>query len=258
MKKILLIALACLMTATAAMAQGFRGEWYIKGSDKLYQKMWHSPEYTRYDSYEKDDNGNMVIIIEHRTTTATVIDHVKKTCIRMTDLKNADFNRFFGYDLEVSRSAATVSHGIEEVEGRDCIHYETQTSATYKTGGTDEMSRHYWVFEPLKTAAYNGTIQEDDPQYGLLVMRNISMGPQPASLFKIPADYQVMEMPSGGFLELMTGKSREQNTKTIDSTANALGDIFKQIQQKTDENKGKSQEEQVKSLLELMEQLGKK
>lgn len=251
MKRILLIAVGGL-TASVAMGQGFSGEWYVKGSDKLHTKVWHSPGYSRADSYIDDNSEGTVMIFDHKAMKAWVIDHVQKTIIVMDDLERLSTNRLLGYDIEVADSKSREFHGIEDVEGRECMHYEVTTSTVYKGGSTDEYSRHYWVYEPLKSSFYNGNIQEDDPLYGMLVMRNIRMGPQPASLFEVPTGYQTMALPAGGLIELITGKSRDQNTQDIDNTFESLGAQFQELQKKMEEaEKSGSQEELLNSLMEM-------
>ncbi len=250
-----MIALGVL-TTYMAMAQSFSGEWYIKSSDKLHSKVWHTPGYSRLDSYIDDNSEGTVMILDHKAMKATVIDHTQKTCIVLDDLEQFSTNRLLGYDIEVADSHSREFHGIEEVEGKECMHYEVTTSTVYKGGSRDEYSRHYWVYEPLKSSFYNGNIQEDDPLYGMLVMRNISVGPQPASLFQIPTEgYQVMALPSGGMLELMTGKSREQNTQDIDNALESFGTMMQDLQKKLEdvEKSGTSQEDLLKGLMEMFQ-----
>ncbi len=254
MKRILLIAFGVL-TASMAMGQSFSGDWYVRSSGKLHSKVWHTPGFSRMESYMDEGSKGMIVIIDHKELKATVIDPVQKTCFVMTDLADLSTNRLLGYDLEVADSHSREFHGIEEVEGKECMHYEVTTSTVYKGGSTDEYSRHYWVYEPLKTGSYNGAIQEDDPMYGMLVMRNINMGPQPSSLFKVPDGYQTTALPAGGLIEMITGKSRDQNTQDIDNTIESLGSQMQELQKKFEDMKKSegSQEDVLKGLMEMFQ-----
>ncbi len=238
-----------------AMAQSFSGEWYVKSSDKLHSKVWHTPGFSRMESYMDEGSKGMIVIFDHKELKATVIDPVQKTCFVMTDLADLSTNRLLGYDLEVSESSSKSFLGVEEVEGKECMHYEVKNVSTLKTGAEQVYIHNYWVYEPLKTGSYNGAVQEDDPMYGMIVMRNINMGPQPSSLFKVPDGYQTMALPAGGLIEMITGKSRDQNTRDIDNTMESLGSQMQELQKKLEDIKKSegSQEDLLKGLMEMFQ-----
>jgi outer membrane lipoprotein-sorting protein len=75
--------------------------------------------------------------------------------------------------------------GTEMVNGRMCDKWEVTKGA--------EVTRTLWIDKsshiPIKTALRDGTVVE---------FKNIKEGPQPASLFEIPAGYQKMDM--GGMM----------------------------------------------------------
>ncbi len=250
----LLIALGVL-TASMAMGQSFSADWYVKSSGKLHSKVWHSPGFSRMESYMDDDSGGMIMIFDHKEMKATVIDPVQKTCFVMTDIDEISTNRLLGYDLEVSESHSKLFLGVEDVEGKECMHYEVKNISTLKTGAEQVYIHNYWVYEPLKTGSYNGAVQEDDPMYGMLVMRNISMGALPASLFEIPAGYKTMALPAEGLLELITGKPKAQNNQEIDNTMESLGAQMQDLQKKLEDVKKSegSQEDMLKSLMEMFQ-----
>ena len=81
-----------------------------------------------------------------------------------------------------------------------------------------------------------------------IVLRRVKMGPQPAHLFQVPEGYQMTVMPAGGLLEMMTGKSCEENTQKVDETRDAIQKSNEQIK----EHKSKSDEERMKALLEML------
>ena len=73
-------------------------------------------------------------------------------------------------------------------------------------------------------------------------------------LFQVPEGYQMTVMPAGGLLEMMTGKSCEENTQKVDETRDAIQKSNEQIKEQLKEvnDKSKSDEERMKALLEML------
>ena len=86
------------------------------------------------------------------------------------------------------------------------------------------------------------------------MLRRIKIGPQPACLFRVPEGYQMTVVPAGGLLEMMTGKSREENTQKVDETRDAIQKSSDQMKEqlKGINDKSKSDEERMKALLEML------
>lgn len=78
--------------------------------------------------------------------------------------------------------------GTDEIDGHPAKKY----LVTYKNGG-EKMQMYQWIATdlnfPVKTEAVDGSWSQE--------YKNIKTGPQPASLFKVPAGYKKFQMPGG-------------------------------------------------------------
>ena len=257
--KLILSLFAVLLGATSAMGQiSFSGEWYRKGSGELYSKEWISPEFSRSESV---NNGKTtIIIIDIKEKKAYVLMEENKTCMVMTDLDKLSVNRIVGYDVEVARHVTREFKGVEEIEGRDCHHYWVESESVLKTGVKDGAGYNEWIYEPLKSSNYNGCVAHDNTAFHMdrtVVLRNIKIGPQPKHLFEIPEGYTMTTVPAGGLLEMITGKSRQENTEKIDSTANKMKDAFNSINEKVNDPNA-SKEDKMKMFIEMLGGASKK
>ena len=132
-------------------------------------------------------------------------------------------------------------------------YYSYRTSINNLTGEAQtENAGLTWIYEPLKASNYTGCIAEKPGgQYDRLqVLRNIRQGPQPAHLFELPEGYKITEMPSGGMLELFSGKSRQESQKNFDDTRDAFQKKAEEIKS-INEGSDKSPKEKIKALLEM-------
>ena len=134
---------------------------------------------------------------------------------------------------------------MEEIDGKECAHYYVKSESIYKDGGKDGAGYHEWIYSPMKVSNYNGCIAHDNTVYVMdrtIVLRRVKMGPQPAHLFQVPEGYQMTVMPAGGLLEMMTGKSCEENTQKVDETRDAIQKSNEQIKEQLKEVNDKSKE----------------
>lgn len=157
----------------------------------------------------------------------------------------------------MSHSTSREFLGMEEIDGKECAHYYVKSESIYKDGGKDGAGYHEWIYSPMKVSNYNGCIAHDNTVYVMdrtIVLRCVKMGPQPAHLFQVPEGYQMTVMPAGGLLEMMTGKSCEENTQKVDETRDAIQKSNEQIKEQLKEvnDKSKSDEERMKALLEML------
>lgn len=253
MKRLTIILFTILLGVMAAQAQiSFSGDWCRKGSGKLESKVWVSPNYTRMDYYGEEKVT--IYIIDRNAKKAYVLSPDNKTGMVMEEIDKMSTNKILGYDLEVSQTTTKKFLGMEEIDGKECAHYRIKGSATYKTGGSDGSFYNQWIYEPLKASNYNGCIAHDNTIYAMdrtLVLRNIRLGAQPAQLFEVPEGYTMTAMPAGGLLEMITGKSQEENTQDIDDKAQQVKESMEAIKDKMN-NSGNSQEDKMKALLELL------
>lgn len=256
MKRLILLLICALYVTTTARAQiSFYGEWCRKGSGELDSKVWHTPEYMRGES---EHNGEKTIMIfDMKEKKAYVMNEARKTCMVMEEIDKLSTNKLVGYDWEVSRSSSREFLGMEEIDGKECAHYYVKSESIYKGGGKDGAGYHEWIYSPMKASNYNGCIAHDNTAYSMdrtIVLRRVKIGPQPAHLFQVPEGYQTTVMPAGGLLEMMTGKSREENTQKVDETRDAIQKSNEQIKEQLKEvnDKSKSDEERMKALLEML------
>ena len=256
MKKLILLLICALYVTTAARAQiSFYGEWCRKGSGKLDSKVWHTPEYMRGES---EHNGEKTIMIfDMKEKKAYVMNEARKTCMVMEEIDKLSTNKLLGYDWEVSRSSSQEFLGMENIEGKECAHYYVRSESTYKGGVKEAAGYHEWIYSPMKASNYNGCIAHDNTAYSMdrtIVLRRIKIGPQPAHLFQVPEGYEMTVVPAGGLLEMMTGKSREENTQKVDETRDAIQKSSDQMKEqlKGINDKSKSDEERMKALLEML------
>lgn len=235
MKRLILLLICALYVTTAAQAQiSFYGEWCRKGSGE-----------------------KTIMIFDMKEKKAYVMNEARKTCMVMEEIDKLSTNKLVGYDWEVSHSTSREFLGMEEIDGKECAHYYVKSESIYKDGGKDGAGYHEWIYSPMKVSNYNGCIAHDNTVYVMdrtIVLRRVKMGPQPAHLFQVPEGYQMTVMPAGGLLEMMTGKSCEENTQKVDETRDAIQKSHEQIKEQLKEvnDKSKSDEERMKALLEML------
>ncbi|WP_455638066.1 DUF4412 domain-containing protein [Parabacteroides sp.] len=261
MKKGILLLLAGLLLHTTAQAQiSFYGEWCYSNGE-LISKTWVSPKGSRSESIDKKTGEKFITLCFLETKKVYALFEDKKTGFLIDDItKFAGTNQFVGLDLVSHEQNHTEYLGEDEVDGRMCKkYYSYRTSINNLTGEAQtENAGLTWIYEPLKASNYGGCVaQKPGGQYDRLqVLRNIRQGPQPAHLFELPEGYKITEMPSGGIMEMITGKPREQNQKDADKARQDIKETSDKIQKTTDKNK--SQEEQIKDLMQLFQGMEKK
>lgn len=256
MKKLILLIVFAALNGVAAWGQiSFYGEWCRKGSGKLDSKVWHTPEYMRSES---ENNGEKTIMIfDMKEKKAYVMNEARKSCMVMNEIDKLSLNKLVGYDWEVARSTSQEFLGMENIEGKECAHYYVKSESTYKGGGKDAAGYHEWIYSPMKSSNYNGCIAHDNTAYSMdrtVVLRRIQQRPQPTHLFQVPEGYKMTVVPAGGLLEMLTGKSREENTKKVAETRETIQESSKQMmeQLKDVNDKSKSDEERMKTILNLL------
>lgn len=260
MRKTILMLLAVTLSgvATAWGQISFYGEWcYLNG--ELISKVWVSPKGLRSESIDKKTGEKFVTIIHQDTKKAYALFEDKKTGMMLEPTKMTT-NRMVGLDVVSHEQNHAKYLGEEEVDGRICkkyVHYSTHINnlngEEVTEGGTIT-----WIYEPMRASNYSGCVAEKiGGQYDRLqVLRNIRQGPQPDRLFEIPADYKLIELPEGGLMEMFTGKPREQNQKDANEVKQNVQEGLEKIKKAADKNK--SQDEQIKDMLKLFEDMQKK
>lgn len=116
---------------------------------------------------------------------------------------------------------------------------------------------HEWIYSPMKVSNYNGCIAHDNTVYVMEQDHRASPRQDGAATgAPLPSARRVSNDcdAAGGLLEMMTGKSCEENTQKVDETRDAIQKSNEQIKEQLKEvnDKSKSDEERMKALLEML------
>lgn len=195
MKKLilLLIAFAALANGAAWGQKPFYGEWCVKSSGKLEEKIWDNGKVQRTESFDKDGKSDLITLIfpdslcllnpDNKTYMVFVGDEMKK---RMKD-------SFLGMETE-TLSSSTQKKFIkqETISGFLCSHYKItrQDQTRVKDSGTvveGSGAEDVWT-----TPEIRHDIQHYGVDITMRILKNIVVGPQPAHLFVVPKGYKRM------------------------------------------------------------------
>jgi len=265
MKRLSFITLCFLSVAATTLAQNpvqtvsYSGTEYYKYSKKEYAKIWNQadPGNLKTRSERKDEQTGELSIMIFRQDSAKmyVLKPEKKTWMAIS-MSQLNMNDLVGLNVEVDRSAERKFIGLEDVNGYECHHYQHISTSTLTTGTQETGCTHSWVYEPLNVQMQYSNCGYDEPIY----LGNFQQGTQPAHLFEIPTDYTGMSLPTGGLMEMITGKPREQNQQDVDAAKKSLQDGFQDIenQMKSIDDPNKSEQEKLIDALKMLEGLNKK
>jgi hypothetical protein len=231
-------------------------EEYWESSGKLISKIWRSGNNTRSESIDRFNGKTIVIIMRQDSAKGFVLDMEKKTykavpLSMFTNQKEAT-NNVVGLDIVKESNTDKKFIKEEEVEGYPCKLYEIKTTSMMKNGGQSvDYFVNEWIYEP-----FNLWIRQKElPYEPSKIRRNIKTDPQPESLFEIPKDFKGMTLPTGGLMEMLTGKPKEQNQQDADKAQKGfeeLGDKMKEIEKNPDKN------QQMQDMLQLLNESQKK
>jgi hypothetical protein len=255
MKSISFITVFLLVAAVAAKSQiiPHYGETCEKETGKLRGKTWMSPLGFRQESTA--DNGKTNVII-YRVDSAKVyrLDMEKKTwmAFSLSQLMDGTFSGIEAFERE-NHSVQRTLINQETVEGKACNHYRVATATALKGGTTDRADWEEWIYEPDRMWIQ----RSDDIRPGrYLVHRNIVMGAQPAHLFEIPKDFKGSSLPAGGMMEMLTGKSKQQNQQDMNDAGKKAQDAKQQMNSADDPNK--TDKQKLQEALKMLEGMNKK
>jgi hypothetical protein len=264
------IAIACLAVVNGAYAQDHskRGsaphycEEYLLYKRTLQSKIWWSGQNMR-----SENNPGVVdaygLKNDKRTIYIYRADSAKFYCIWPDEKKMMVFNpeqintnSFVGLNIETSNVQTKEMVGIEEVDGKKCQHWSITTKSKLQVmgqEGSETSCYDYWYYEPWKMP-----IQEKNGCGFIepLITLNVQFGPQPDELFAIPKDYQVMVLPTGGLMEMITGKGKAENQKDVDNAQQEVQKGMNEINKKMEDYKknteGKSDAEKLQEALKML------
>jgi hypothetical protein len=161
-------------------------EEYNRRTDKMTGKVWYSENNYRQESLVE---GNTVIIYRSDSAKVYMIHHPQKktiTVISMSQLPGLAKNLTGAKDV----TTADELIGRENIEGYECEHHRTTNTMVDQNGKTGRYYRDSWWYEPYKLE-----IMSKEEGLDAVVVRNIKLGQQPASLFELPKDYKMEAMP---------------------------------------------------------------
>jgi len=167
-----------------------------KAGSPVEMKLYFSKDKMRFEPVEqqKQDQGIGIVNFAAQTTTILMPQrHMYMELPAQTAEQRLMYNFFRTGDVEnacgdwqkIVRNQGGTCHkvGHESVNGRDAVKYE----GTNSKGDTG----YFWIDSQLRFPV-KWTSTKDPNNGGEL--RNIKEGPQPASLFEIPAGYQKFDM----------------------------------------------------------------
>jgi hypothetical protein len=261
MKQILLITLSLMVVAATVQAQpkvSYSGTHY-RSNGKLYSKDWLSVDggnlRARTESVDEQTGSTRIFLFRQDSAKFYVLNpENKKAIVLPVSQIKGGINSLVGLDVEKSETKKLELLGADIIEGFECKHYLSTSISTMQNGTENAGCFEYWLYEPLGVQMQH---KEGCGFTSVITLKNFRQGPQPDALFEIPKGYQVVELPAGGLMEMFTGKSMAQNQKDADKArqdaqkvTDALGEKFKKLEE---DNKGKSESEQIINALKLLE-----
>lgn len=97
----------------------------------------------------------------------------------------------------------------------------------YKDGKKEETASEKWIdCETGICLRFSETVGGGIPSETY----NIELGPQPAEKFILPKDIKIIDVSAmDGLMGAYTGKSREENTKDVQNTMDAMSNLVEQL-----------------------------
>lgn len=220
MKRALIIALCIATTATAAttattaqaqtpaqkrIATSYSGTEYYKYSGKEYSKVWVQADpgdmKMRAEHFDPATGKRHIVIFregrhilpgtdrEEVTREMYSLDPDAKTGFEMTIDEVQNMGTIIGLVAEDGRTTKKEFIGLENINGYECHHYQTTITTVLVTGVEETGCVHSWIYEPLGVQMQSANCGYDEP----ITLKDFRQGPQPAHLFEIPDDYQLLD-----------------------------------------------------------------
>ncbi|MDO5571119.1 MAG: hypothetical protein Q4F97_06595 [Bacteroidales bacterium] len=196
------------------------------------------------------DGQQMITIFRSDSAAVFVIYPDEKRYLVMPFEKLSNTNKLIGLDWEVSRSSSKkFIDNNTFILGRQLNHYVFETESVDRYGNKESGGIEQWI-DPS-----TNLVMKQSDGLGYIVKRvemsRLVTGPQPDDKFAIPTGYKRVALGSGGLMEMLTGKPREENQQNLEKTEKAFKDVNDKIKNATE---GKSEEEGLKNLLELLKE----
>ncbi|MFH1036085.1 MAG: DUF4412 domain-containing protein [Pseudomonadota bacterium] len=192
MKKILALVCLCTLSLTlagAALAMEFSADVIRKGmGQESTSKFYIKDKKMRMDNMA-GPMGPGFSIVRQDKQVMWMVSPAQKSYFEMPLQGPAAMSPPTQGDEKLPGEVSRKELGKEVIDGHPCIKYEI----AYQAGGQD-MRIHQWLAQdlklPVRTAAVDGSWSME--------YKNINKGPQPDSLFEVPAGFQKASMPGFG------------------------------------------------------------
>jgi hypothetical protein len=253
-----------MMTAQAQPKVSFSCTQTYQGSGKLYDKEWVSVaggnlrlRAERID--EKTGEKTITIFRQDSAKFYMLKPETKKAMVLPMSQIKGGINSLVGLDIEKNRTKKLELLGTDEINGYECKHYLSTSISTLKNGTESSGCFEYWLHEPTGVQMAH---KEGCGFTAVIEMSTFQQGAQPDALFEIPKGYQVIELPTGGLMEMFTGKSKAENQKDADEfekkAKQGTDDLNKQFEDLKKNTEGKSDAEKIQEALKMLEGTKKK
>jgi hypothetical protein len=193
-------AFGMALLALTLQAQEFSADVLTAQPDGKGQKgkIYHTPDKDRYDSFVEQAAGltptRMITDREHKLMylvepkeKVILVNHALESAPKNPPDKSCmDLANILGPTFAGQGATGCKQLGAETIRGRSTVKWEV----TLKLGPNQTGTSTLWVDPQLKWVVKfhypNGEAGE---------LQNIQVGPQPASLFALPADYRKQDLP---------------------------------------------------------------
>lgn len=180
--------LAVLLCCALTTASEFSADLVDAENGEVVQKMYVSGQKLRFDALLGEDGTgpSAVSIIRLDTGKHYVLLPDTKTYMEIAFDKNvATFEDFNKTMLPEGTLVTRESMGKETIDGREAEKFKV-TSTVDLMGEQVTMVNYEWMSPDVDPLPLRFQDTEDDSTFDL---RNIAAGPQDASLFEVPGDY---------------------------------------------------------------------
>lgn len=259
----LLAALAMFaLAAISTQAQpkvSYSGTHY-RSNGKLYSKDWVSVDggnlRARNESIDEQTGKTKIVIFRQDSAKFYMLnpENKKAMVLPMSQIKGG-INSLVGLDVEKSRTTKMELLGTEVIESYECKHFLRTATSTLQNGTEDNSCFEYWLYEPYGVEMQH---KEGCGYQPVITLKNFKQGAQPDGLFEIPKGYSVMELPAGGLMEMITGKSKAGNRKDADKAQQGADEVNKKFDDLKKNTEGKSETEKIQEALKMLEGTKKK
>lgn len=146
-------------------------------------------------------------------------------------------NALTGLNVHKSYKTEVASSTLCNYKDRFVDHRVIKQTSVYTDGKEEVGVSEVWI--DCETGIH---LRYTESTYGSLPSEvyEISIGPQPASRFKLPEGYKIVDLSAaGGMMGAQTGKSPRENTEAVEKGTDSMLSALEQMKKAMDEAKKK-------------------